>query len=231
MHRQKRPAHEVEAWSRVKEDAAKATDEDLMMSRRNTHCYGIDSIVLSNIRGQLRRVWLAWPEAKLYNNTPESKHLELSIHNHRYDISLQGVFGTVVEQEWESVRNKRRIINGHGVEYSHYTFDSPLTGGEGPKLVGPARLSYIRGYKLAGGFNGNQSCYLEYDKLHTIFVPQNTCAAWRVDEGPRRRDWTDMYTNQPGFALLPNLYKPFPNALAVRDHLARFELEADVLLW
>jgi len=225
MYRGPRPTYEKECWRQVWDSVINAKPEDLLMSRMNTHCFGMDSIVVKNTNGQLDRVWLHWPEAKLYKNVVHSPTLELSIHNHRYDIRITGVCGKVYEHEYDA---PARTFNTH-YQYKHYTFDSPLTGGKGPEYKGVRELRHVRSYLLAGATFGNQSAYLDYSQLHTLEVPVNTYACWTVNEGPKVRDWTDMYTDLNGdFALEEGLYKPFSSYQAVIDRVARFEREADL---
>lgn len=221
MHRQPWAEHEKLAWVGIRSRICTAKPEALLMSRRNTHCFGIDSMVLENNNGALKHVWLCWPESRMYMNTPRSTNLELSIHDHRYDIVIRGIFGSVINHEFDA--RKSGVL-----EYKHYTFDSPLTGGIGPEYKGPAKVGYVRGYKIAGGQFGNQSAYLDYTQPHTVEVPQGKFACWTVDEGPRRRDYTNMYSNGD-ITLKEGLYKPFKDLEDVHAYFDRFQTQSDIL--
>lgn len=74
-------------------NSVKNCEEDtLMLSRKNCHQLGLDSIVIENNVGKLTRAFFAHEHHRMWENINITKP-SLGIHDHKYNLKLTGLCG------------------------------------------------------------------------------------------------------------------------------------------
>lgn len=189
-----------------------ASDSNLMMSKKHCHAMHVSSIVLDSSGGRLLRAFLAWPGHELVNNASPygATPLTVGIHNHRYDLTIHPICGFVL-----NVRYERSFACHPGArEYDSYEF---RTGVESRKLVANKIGSELLVRKHEHLITDKTT--MEAEELHTIAV--FGVAAWLVEEGPLRREQTQLFSNSPIVAD-ERFYEPFDDVRSVIDHCNKF---------
>lgn len=175
----------------------KAKDDALMMSRIDCHAKHVDSIVVrKDVRGRLTRVFLAWPGHRLHTNRLNDE-LAVGVHDHRYDLSLQGIHG--------DVRNIvcHRAKDG-GTPMREWRFRSGVVNGKPEATkVGEASLVEVASQPLVAG---DGWLYVHRDQFHTVEC--RGFAAWKVCEGSAEKSETTLFTKSETI-LMHGLYQPF----------------------
>lgn len=197
----------------------KALDADpLVLLKTVAHCHArhVTSLVFEEAQGCLRRAFLVWPDHQLWRNDPYTDCFEVGIHDHRYGVALQHVAGTVRNDLYE-IQQDGRLQTG-GRVLNHFTF---ATGHmRGPCRVNrqlQQRLLLIDRRLLQPGIWQT----MDYQQLHTIWVPEGQPAAWVVYAGAACRQHTNLYTTREQIPL-EGLYEPFPSRQAILDHVDEF---------
>lgn len=162
---------------------SEASDEHLMMSRKNCHIKGLHSIVLySDKFNRLLRLYLTTPDHELHDSTRDSLVINLGVHSHRYDLTLSRVHGDAFNIEYVKSNYEKAYRN----QVRSYMFRSKDDFGYcGDVFLSRGKLSMI------------DRLFLPKDALHTVFVRECDTASWLVQEGFEERNYTMLYTNKP----------------------------------
>ena len=188
-------------------DAIKdAPNEVAMMSRLNCHAENISSIVVQNTGGKLLRAFLAWTGHPLDRNWLGST-LPVGVHDHRYSISLCGIFGHVFNDVY--------FRDPMGVRLNEWAFTSgEMTSVPKVELIGADRVSLGSCTLLNDDWiNMSAGC------LHTIRVSGHS--AWWVQEGAISKLTTTLFTKADRVSS-EGLYLPFRSKGDVVDHVTKF---------
>ena len=192
------------AARRLLSGLAKATDEEVMMSRKHCHARHVSSIVMAKWRsGTLVRVFLTWPGHTLANNRPGS--LTVGIHDHRYPVVLYPIHGDVINAGYK--RSK-----GGGIKVDEWGFRSGVVSGK-PELnhLGIATLWQVSRFTILGGVT------IWEDEFHTIEC--DGCCAWEVIEGVTIKDETTLFTDPGAGVSTEGLYEKFADRREVVRHV------------
>lgn len=182
-----------------------APEPVLLKSRMHCHAKNVSSVVVSELpNGSLMRAFLAWPGHRLYANSLESD-LEVGIHDHKYELSLELVAGNV-----KNVTYGRRI---NGRRLNEWRFRSGVeTGIPTATLVGTANIAETSRVSLSREF----LVTLYADTLHNIECAG--AAAWLVIEGTSHRETTTLLTAK-GKVETGGLYEKFETRDDVIQHV------------
>lgn len=165
-----------------------APKEVVMMSRRDCHQLGLDSIVVDKtFDGRLTRAFFAHPHHSMYLNGSVDT-LSLGIHNHQYNIHLTKLYGISYNIGFNDDNLKGCS------KYSKvrkYRYKSQLDGGGGihPMYATEHNLQHT-------SFEEITTNYIHHSDLHTVLVHKGEKAAWIVEEGLKVSDETLLYTSQ-----------------------------------
>lgn len=181
-----------------------ADTESLLMSRRDCHAPGVDSIVLRNENGKLFRAFIVWPHHTLWKNS-DLETLSVGVHNHRYDLTLELICGHIRNID---CKHAYSIV---GTMLTRHFFTSGVENGS--PTITTLRPELIR---IDTDFGLG---YLEMgaEDLHTIWCEEGKAAAWYVTEGEQVRGTTELYTNSP--IETEGLYRPFESREQVIAHV------------
>lgn len=175
----------------------------LSASLTNCHVTGLDSIVFKE-SAPMVRVYVAHVNHVLWRNNPEDGHImSLGFHQHRQDITMVPLFGTVCNVHPDLlVRNKPKY------QFYGYSYSSQIADGKG----GFTRLR--DGIDNGMTYSIQQldvPTFLKGDMPHSVYVPKGETAAWMICEG-RPNEYYDsaLWTNDPNLesADLSGLYQP-----------------------
>lgn len=177
-------------------NSVKNCEEDtLMLSRKNCHQLGLDSIVIENNVGKLTRAFFAHEHHSMWENINVTKP-SLGIHDHKYDLKLTRLYGNSFNITAKVLLHRKGMFM--------YKYSPEWVGGTGinGKAI-PCSLEVIS--KVNIGVIDILS-----DTLHTVMVPMHKKAAWIVEEGSTAKQETTLITNvkREDFNL-NGLYLPF----------------------
>lgn len=183
-----------------------ATDEDLLLSRKNCHIKGLHSIVLySDKFNRLLRLYLTTPNHQMHNNLRDDLNINLGVHTHRYDLQLTRVHGKAANVRYRIVDRKQDTSSQRVDVYEFYDKD---------KFVKQDRVFLRRkDLKLI------DNTFMDKDELHTVHVPAEKTASWLVQEGFEVKDHTLLYTNKP---VECETYQNFSSADEVREFVKNY---------
>lgn len=187
-----------------------ATDEDLLMSRRDVHTFGLDSYVLrKDAKGRLVRVFHIRGNM-LQGNYPYSPSYSIGIHNHRYDLAMVGVQGRAINYTWKRGGSLRTD------QHSLYEFEwrTHIDGKGSSRLVGLANLTLDSAQELREG----ERRFVANTALHTVWAEPG--AAWIIYEGETNRETTSMFS-QHREPDTRGLYHKFDDLRDVRESFER----------
>lgn len=188
-----------------------ANDNVLMMSLKNCHVVGVDSIVLNmGDKGALIRIFIANENHELYNNQLLG-NMSVGFHNHKRDLNLVRIYGTV----YNVVPTLSPVSEGH---YYECDFSSAIHNKDKKWTINKSSKQYIVNTLRMDIIN---SIYLNHNELHTIFVPGNKEAAWMVIEDKNKfSETTRLITNNlKSLDHNNNLYMPFNDQYEVKEYL------------
>ena len=176
--------------------SVKACDEStLMLSRKDCHQLGLDSIVIENNDGRLTRAFFAHEHHRMWENINISKP-SLGIHDHKYDLRLTGLCGNSFNITAKVLLHKKGMFM--------YKYSPEWVGGIGlnGKAI-PCSLEVVSRVEIG-------VVDIPSNTLHTVMVPVNKKAAWIVEEGTLVKQETTLITNikREDFNL-SGLYSPF----------------------
>lgn len=165
-----------------------APNEVVMMSRKDCHQLGLDSVVVDKASdGRLTRAFFAHPNHSMYLNG-DVDTLSLGVHNHQYNINLTKLYGTSYNIGFSDDNL------GYRSKYPRvrkYRYKSQLGGGGGIQPM------YSNEHNLQQtSFEEITTNYIHHSELHTVLVHKGEKAAWIVEEGLRVNDETLLYTSQ-----------------------------------
>ena len=166
----------------------KAASEDVvLMSRKNCHQMGLDSIVIGKgVDGRLTRAFFAHENHSMHLNS-ECSTLSLGIHNHQYNITLTKLDGLAFNLGFED--NNSDTPPKPNSTYK-YRYTSQLTGAGGVSGAPSSNLHNL----TQTSFEEITYNHLQYQDLHTVYVHKGEKAAWIVEEGIRMIDETLLYS-------------------------------------
>lgn len=150
------------------------------LSLRNCHHLGLDSIALS-LSGdeqshQFVRMFVAWSDRHTLDtlHRPDG-HYNIGVHNHRYDLTIHVVHGTLI--------NHRVILQDDTQDYGPLLYEHTFSSGvNGTLSLSEPRKRYIdRFYNIVLG--PGRSTWMTSNQLHTVIVPKKgEYTAWIVSE-------------------------------------------------
>lgn len=195
-----------------------ASEDIVMMSRKNCHQLHLDSVVIDRkVDGRLTRAFFAHEGHSMYLND-NLNQMSLGVHNHQYSIHLTKLSGYAVNVLCED--------DSEAKEESHYItkykYNSMLGGGSG---VHPLHTK-VHGLRVVCGdpitFN-----FLHHSDLHTVWVQEGCKASWIVEEGHKVKDETVLYSPYGPSRInnIGNRYQKFESKEEVVDMVERFLLE------
>lgn len=144
---------------------------------KHCHAKNIYSIVLKELEAnRLLRIYIAAPQNELYRNNPSSNlAMSVGFHNHRYDIGLQVLKG--------SLTNHIVSESPEGVEYKLYGYETGMNKAklQKPKieLKGEVAIKECLTKKL---YEGDFFEFSASD-IHSISSKPNELVAWVILEG------------------------------------------------
>ena len=184
----------------------------LEKSRMDCHAKNVSSIVVREREdSSLTRMFLAWPGHNLHSNILGFP-CAVGMHDHRYDIRLKGILGTVhntVYRERESGSIDSCSMCKWEYQTGHTTREPTV------KLQGRVFLVPVK----ANVLTPKEWTDLIASDIHNVHCAG--AAAWWVQEGRVSRTKTRLYTSTPNVST-DGLYTPFENAQQVRDHVDLF---------
>lgn len=170
--------------------------EVVMMSRKNCHQKGLDSIVVNKCaRGCLTRAFFAQENHKMYENFGGTYSPSLGYHDHKYNLTLTELYGTAYNV---NVDISLDVGDMNLIEYN-----SMLQGCGDLELV-------CTGIDVDYEESAIKRLFLPHNQLHTVAVKRGEKSAWIVEEGVVEKETTNLITH-----LLPkdisseNLYERF----------------------
>lgn len=182
-----------------------AKREAVLMSRKHCHARNVSSIVIENNDGCLVRAFLAWPGHRLNTNHLDDE-LAVGIHNHRYNISLMKIAGSVRHTTYTEIS---------GNAFYEWAFRSVLNGETAkPELLGMSGLKVQTDCTL-----GNDWLTISQEVLHDVSCEGP--AGWWVREGRLQTRQTKLFTKSPTVAT-EGLYEPFLDRDEVIRHVAEW---------
>lgn len=188
---------------KVLEEIKYSDPQSLLLSRKDCHTINVDSIVLARNCEKLVRMFIAWPDHELYENSEPP--FSVGVHDHKYDICLERIAGEIYNEEYE-------VVNQGGYRLNKYGF----TGGCGDcsiYFIGKENIALKDNYPI----NMND---IPHDSLHTIYVRRNKPAAWKVYEGETRKQTTSLYCHEE--PCLDGLYGTFATKHEIVERFERF---------
>lgn len=203
------PTHKVVSQPKFLQMLKDAPDDVLLKSRMHCHAMDVSSVVLKDDGGRLTRMFLAWPENKLYLNAWPTDHLVVGIHNHRYDISLTPFIGFISNPCF------RYSNKDCGTLLDEYEFVSGVESGT--FVARKCGQRYLRLRRTPGLLH--EKIFMQAHELHTVAT--YGIAAWLVEEGKTRLGKTKLFSNVPVLAD-PRMYQSFESPDAVREHCHQF---------
>lgn len=191
-----------------------ADEETLMMSLDNCHIEGLTSIVLKKeADGSLLRAFLSQAHLS-YNRVGEL--WEFGFHNHKYDIDISLISGQVynltAKESFEGDPASHQVYK--------YKFNSYIDGQKKVAQHSSANLKILNSELLS-----TKPIHLSCDTLHTIYIPLYLEGSWFVKEGPKVRDYTDLYTNtqsKMNYFSADDLYIKFKDVEQIKNHCRTF---------
>lgn len=161
----------------------------------NTHTKGLHSVVFE-VGPPMVRMYFAAEDHDLWKNEIRTNRTNLSfpydlsiaIHSHRQDITLIPIFGTIINFTLSHENNSYGLGQ---IELSAYQYISPILEQEGKFIYCGAQKLF-----LSQSIILQDPLFLSAKELHTIFIPQNTSAAWFVIEGEKDLNYNSTcYSN------------------------------------
>lgn len=184
-------------------------DDVLMMSRKNMHIAGMDSIVLAKrLDGRLVRMYVCRTNV-LENNGLYGHPLVLGIHDHRYSLNLHYIRGIVRNLTFKTFGYgdcQSRLLD----EYKFSPFNSPT--GPGAVYNGKSVVTPMDWVTLA---DVNPTQFMAHSTLHTVQVKFDS--AWLVEETKLYPQKTTMLYTEGAPKLGEDLYQEFSNPREVRE--------------
>jgi hypothetical protein len=191
-----------------------ADEKTLMMSLDNCHIEGLTSIVLKKeADGSLLRAFLS--QAHLSDNRIGASW-DVGFHNHKYDIDISLISGDVY-----NVTAKESFENDPASHQVYrYKFNSYIDGKKKVRQHSSTNLKILKSELLSV-----KPIHLSCDALHTIYIPLYAEGAWFVKEGPKVRDYADLYTNSQSkmnYFSADDLYIEFEDVEQIKKHCRKF---------
>lgn len=192
----------------------------LMKSLRHCHAELVDSIVVGESRGCLRRVFIVWPESPLCSSEQHNSFSVVGPHDHRYSLKLAPVHGRVTHTLFaadpaEHPSDRPAAVGGN--VFHAWTCTKGLSALD----LQPAGFAELR---ITGRRSLQGLVELSATQIHTLAC--HRYAAWHVSEGPTTRESTRLFSRQGTLPSLEGLYQPFMSRSDVVAHVRRFVHEA-----
>jgi hypothetical protein len=139
----------------------------------NSHCNGLDSIVVKDAPRMIR-MFVARADHDLWRNDPSGGYkFSVALHTHHCDVTLIPIFG--------EIHNVAFSKNGDLVrELEAFRYTSPINGQGEP---GFTKLNTSKVPVKLKRERINKPTYLKASDYHSVFVPYGSTAAWWVWEG------------------------------------------------
>lgn len=184
---------------------------------KDCHARGLDSVVLGQENGKLRRAFIAHPHHDLWW---ENDLISVGFHPHHCDITLEVVQGAIVNLNLEVGGNTASDYQLGNL--STFLYHSPIMkGGQGSfeLLSGPQEYG-IEEVKLAEG----DVYSLKANAVHTIYIPKGQPAIWIVSEGEEDPEYCPkVYSNRDlRGEKLEGMYRPM-EASEVEEAVKRIQ--------
>lgn len=148
---------------------------------RNCHVKGLHSVVMSEHRGRLTRMFMADTDHELYQSTDADRPL-LAYHAHHRDITIRPLYGDITNIIVEFASNGP-------IQVAQWLYESAIRDGRGGfratdqwVRLAIKQLDYLRS-------DFGDSVDMRADVMHTVEVKRGECAAWIVEEGEADPDY------------------------------------------
>lgn len=180
------------------------------LSLRNCHHLGLDSIAVSlhdfGTHREFVRMFVAWSDCHTLDtlHRPDG-HFNIGVHNHKYDLQMEVISGTVINHEVVLQDD-----NDHGPALYEHVFESGVTG---KMKLGVPRKRHVHSFSnvhLTAG-SGLFRRWLDSTDLHTVIVPKKgDYTAWLITEHGTADHDSLFYSPIPQpYIDSQNLYQPF----------------------
>jgi len=190
-----------------------APEQTVLMSRRNCHMEGLDSVVVSvNENGSLVRAFFAHENHKMY---PDAKgQWSIGVHNHKYDLTLSQLSGTSWNRRY-SLTGIKSLMTDSTLN-NVYEYSSGLGKEMAAVLKDTKYLMHERATEI-------RQIHIHYTQLHTVEVRKGKKASWLVEEGIVRQETTTLVSHLlPEELLKDTLYQGFESKQEVIDMVGSF---------
>lgn len=149
----------------------------------NSHCEGMDSLVIKDGPGMVR-MFIARPEHELWRNschTPIYNSLSIALHAHHCAITIMPILGEVWNVVPATLQAAIDPANVCTRMLRSYQYKSPILSpdGEGHFEVVDNREMPVS----VGQYRLKTPTYMAAHKMHSVFVPKGQTAAWFIWEG------------------------------------------------
>jgi hypothetical protein len=193
-----------------------APPDVLMMSRKDMHVRGLDSVVLARDpkNDTLFRMYIATTDILEYNGIV-GHPLPLGVHDHKYDITFHLVKGFVMNHTYEAIAGgctSNRRVRGYTPmqRWQFYPFNDP----DGVRAT-PVSRDFV--VPIWSERIGPTPTEMEHVILHTIQATKGS--AWIVQERNKRPNKvSNLYTHSSDPPDMSGLYESFRNPQHVVDH-------------
>ncbi len=159
-------------------------EEVLDKSLINCHVKGLHSIMLSNVKGKIIRMFITDRNHELYHNDPLDvgefgqlkDKLSVAFHPHHCNLTLQAIKGSFINWEVEEKAVGDLVTNKYlyksGIIEAESSFEYKNIASLATKSINLIKTGSYRDY-----------VYLNSDQIHTVFVDKGRVSAWLVYEG------------------------------------------------
>lgn len=167
------------------------------MALSNCHTPGVDSIVLEVNEApqpKMVRMFVAWPGAHgLHQLRRPDDSFVLAVHNHRYDLLMRPVVGTIVNYEletapWPIANNVGEKLEGVSSDRAIFCFPFCSGADKHGMALGRPRMDVILSENFRVLHPGEKH-FMHAEELHTVIVPKSSDpVAWVIYEWADRID-------------------------------------------
>lgn len=168
-------------------------DYILKNSLKDSHVKGLHSIALADTgNGRMMRMFISQPNGALaiksFNHMQAT--MPVAIHNHRRDLTLQGIVGRMINVNLE-------IDKPHAFDcIEEYSYVSPILAPSGKGGFQWTGNSVGMSVESKIPITPSKSIFLPANVYHTVYCEPNIWSAWLVLEGKDNPNYTGLsYSN------------------------------------
>ncbi len=144
---------------------------------RNCHVKGIHSVVMSEYKGRLTRMFIADQDHEMYD-TGDLAAPALAYHPHKRDITILCLYGYITNTIIE-FKDEGRL------RLEQFVFDSAIMGTGGRRDGSFQRTRKVFGFEVVRSTSmvSDGQVHMKASEIHSVSVRQGCPAAWIVIEG------------------------------------------------